>query len=176
MGEEFYGIRTVQGAGEVDGVIFEQTQFERAYKILIGSLTGSSFVSNLGSIDAAIGASPVQLVIDNEIVEMTRIICKGIEINDDTIGLDAIHRMGPQGHFLGDEHTLRYLRSSVLFKPQVFDRDPYDIWLSKGAKGWEQKAREKALTILKEHRVPPLDENVVKEIDAIVQKADEELA
>jgi trimethylamine--corrinoid protein Co-methyltransferase len=172
----FYGIPTAQGAGEVDGVIFEQTQFQRAYKILSAALSGGSFITNLGSLDAALGHSPVQLVIDDEIIEMTRIICKGIEINDDTLGLDAIHRVGPQGHFLGDEHTLRQLRSSVLFKPQIFDRDPYDIWLSKGAKGWEQKAREKALTILKEHKVPPLDKNVVKEIGVIVKKADEELA
>ena len=176
MGEVFYGIPTAQGAGEVDGVIFEQTQFQRAYKILTAALSGGSFITNLGSIDAAVGHSPVQLVIDDEIIEMTRIICTGIEINDDTLGLDAIHRVGPQGHFLADEHTLRHLRSSVLFKPQIFDRDPYEIWLSKGAKNWEQKAREKALTILKEHKVPPLDENVVKELSAIVEKADEELA
>ena len=175
MGSVFYGIPTAQGAGEVDGVIFEQTQFQRAYKILTSALSGNNFITNLGAFNAAIGLSPVQLIIDDEILEMTRIICNGIEITDETLGFDAIHRVGPQGHYLADEHTFKHLRPSEIFKPQIFDQDPYDLWLANGAKSWLQKAKEKALAILKEHEVPPLDENVAKELKVIVEKADDEL-
>lgn len=175
MGEEFYGIPVTQGAGEVDGVIFEQTQFERGYKTLAAALSGASIISLLGATDRAIGVSPVQLVIDDEIIEVTRRICKGIEINDDTIGLDVIDRVGPQGNFLIDVHTIRHLRKDVPFRPAIFDRDPYAVWQSKGSKGWAQKAREKALVILEEHEVEPLPDDVVKELRSIVGRADEEL-
>ena len=43
-------------------------------------------------------------------------------------------------------------------------------------KNLEQKAREKALAILEEHEVPPLPEDVTREIRVIVEKADKELA
>ncbi|GAH67165.1 unnamed protein product [marine sediment metagenome] len=48
--------------------------------------------------------------------------------------------------------------------------------LAKGGKNLEQKARERALTILKEHKVEPLDDAVVKELHSIVVQADKELA
>jgi trimethylamine:corrinoid methyltransferase-like protein len=64
----------------------------------------------------------------------------------------------------------------VFFKPQIFDRDPYEICLSNGAKKWQQKARDKSLSILKEQRVPRLNVNVIKGFDPIIKQADEELA
>ena len=176
MGELFYGVPTAQGAGEVDGVIFEQTQTQRIQKMLSGALSGGSMITNLGMIDAANGISPTQLVIDNENVDMIRLMCQSLEINADTLALDAIHRVGPQGHFLADEHTLEHLKSSTLFRPQIYDRDVYDIWVSKGSKNWEIKAKEKVLDILSRHSVPPLDEKMINEIDKIANKSDSELA
>jgi trimethylamine:corrinoid methyltransferase-like protein len=45
------------------------------------------------------------------------------------------------------------------------------MWDVQSIKGMEELAREKAKKILAEHRPQPLDENVVKEIDSIVEKA-----
>ena len=118
--------------------------------------------------------SPVQLVIDDEIMGMIRRVWRGFDVNDDSLGLEAINRVGPQGVFLTDEHTLRHMRGEH-FRPNLFNRDPRTVWLSKGAKNIEQRAREKALRILNEHKVPLLDSAVIQELDLIQKKADEEL-
>jgi trimethylamine--corrinoid protein Co-methyltransferase len=159
-----------------DGLIWEQTLVEKATGLLMTGYAGANLFNGAGFVDSALAASPVQLVMDDEIIGVTRRILRGIEVNDDTLGLEAVARVGPQGTFLTDEHTLKYLRSDEFFRPSIFDRDSRMTWLSKGAKGLEQKAREKALTVLEEHKVPPLPEDVAKELRSIVNKADQELA
>jgi trimethylamine:corrinoid methyltransferase-like protein len=68
-----------------------------------------------------------------------------------------------------------HLRSSDLFIPTIFNRDSRAAWESEGRKGLEEKAREKALTLLETHEVEPLPEDVQKELRSIQKKADEEL-
>ncbi|HIE09876.1 MAG TPA: hypothetical protein EYP65_08520, partial [Armatimonadetes bacterium] len=42
--------------------------------------------------------SPVQVVIDLEIVSALRRFVKGFEISDDTLAVEVIKRVGPEGH------------------------------------------------------------------------------
>jgi trimethylamine--corrinoid protein Co-methyltransferase len=176
LGRELYGMSTEINALVSDGVIWEQSLFAKASGALMTSFAGVNLINGCGFVDTALAANPVQLVMDDEIIGITRRISRGIEVNNDTLGLEAIARVGPRGTFLADEHTLKYLRTDEFFRPSIFDRDSRMSWLSKGAKGLEQKAKEKALTILEEHKVPSLPEDVVKELRSIVNKADQELA
>ena len=93
-----------------------------------------------------------------------------------TSATEALDRVGPRGHFLMDEHTMRYLRTGELIQPELFCRDSYDMWMSQGGKSVEQKAAEKALAILEKHEVEPLPEEVQRELASIVAAADRELA
>lgn len=176
LASEFYEM-PVETAGLMsDGLIPEQALFQKAFNGITAVLAGTVELSGLGSVDSSLGASPVQLVIDDEIMEMLCIVAQGFEINDDSLGLDAIDRIGPQGNFLSDPHTVRYLKANRPFNPTIFNCENRETWLSKGAKNLEQKAREKAISILETHKVPPLSEDVIKEIDLILDKADKDLA
>jgi len=175
LASEFYNM-PIETAGLMsDGLITEQALFQKAFNGITAILAGTTAISGLGSVDFSLGASPVQLVIDDEIMEMLLVISKGFEVNDDTLALDVINQIGPQGNFLGAEHTLKYLKSSKPFNPTLFDCEYGQKWLSKGAKNLERKAREKALAILEKHEVPPLPEDVRREIGLILGKANEEL-
>ena len=59
-------------------------------------------------------------------------LLRGIEINDDTLALDVIDRVGPRSEFLTDEHTLKHLRSGALFDTDIFDLNARGNWISKG--------------------------------------------
>lgn len=176
LGRELYGLPTETNGFMCEGVICEQSMFQKGSSALMSCLAGGNLLTSAGSVENTLGNSPVQLVLDDEIMAITRRISRGIEINDDTLALEAIARVGPRGTFLADEHTLRYLRTDEHFRPTIFDHDLWSTWYAKGAKGLEQKAREKAVTILEEHEVEPLAEDVVKELRSIVRKADQELA
>ena len=56
-----------------------------------------------------------------------------------------------------------------------FDWNKRDKWIAKGAMGLEQRAQEKAMDILKNHKVDPLPDDVLKELRTIVNKANDTL-
>ncbi len=176
MGSEFYDL-PAEGIGlDSDSVITEQSMFQKAVNVVMQCLAGGKFLIGAGTIDTCMTISPAQLVIDNEVVAVARRLARGIEVNEDTLATEAIDRVGPRGHFLMDEHTMRYLRTGELIQPELFCRDSYDMWMSQGGKSVEQKAREKALAILEKHEVEPLPEEVQRELASIVAAADRELA
>jgi len=176
LGGELYGMPVMAAGLANDTVISEQVAMQKAQNALITCLGGANLIICAGATDSGLAFSPVQLVIDDEIMGMTRRVLRGIETSDETIGLEAIDRVGPQGNFLTEEHTLRHIRSDEYQMPTLFDRDSHAAWQSKGAKNLEQKARKKALTILKEHEIEPLSKDVLKELRSIEASADKELA
>ncbi|NIM45683.1 MAG: trimethylamine methyltransferase, partial [Nitrososphaeria archaeon] len=48
------------------------------------------------------------LIIDNEILEGILRLVRGFEVNDDSLALDVIRRVGPGGHYLAERHTLNH--------------------------------------------------------------------
>jgi trimethylamine---corrinoid protein Co-methyltransferase len=93
---------------------------------------------------------------------------RGLEINEDTLALDLIDQIGPDGDYLSTEHTLKHYRED--WYPKLFDRNNYDTWQRKGAKTLRQRAREKALKILETHLPEPLPAEVQQQLDSIVEQ------
>jgi trimethylamine--corrinoid protein Co-methyltransferase len=175
LGTELYGFPP-NGIGLLtDGIICEQTLFQKACNGLMQCLGGGSLLIGAGAVDSILALSPVQLVIDDEILGMLHRISRQIEVTDDTLALDVIDKVGHRGSFLAQPHTVMHLREGELFSPHIFDWNKRDKWVKRGAKDLEERAKEKALDILKNHKVEPLPENVLKEIGSIVKKANETL-
>jgi len=167
---ETYGIPTNMMGQVTDSLIPDgQSMIEKVFNALLPALAGANVVSVAGSLENVYTMDPVQLVIDDEIVGMTKRILRGFEINDDTLGLEALARVGPGGNFLTDKHTLKYFKTEY-YRPHIFNRGTREIWQSKGAKDLNENAREKAKTILKEHKPAPLADDVVKELDSIIKR------
>ena len=142
---------------------------ERVFNTLLPALAGANVVSGAGGLEHCYTVDPVQLVIDDEIMGMTKRILRGFEINDDTLGLDALARVGPGGNFLSDEHTLKYFKGEY-YRPHTFNRGTREIWQSKGGKDLNENARERAKTILREHEPTPLADDIAKELDSIIKR------
>jgi len=167
---ETYGIPTNLFGQGVDTFITDgQSMIERTFNTLLPALVGANIVSGSGGLEHVYTLDPVQLVIDDEIMGMTKRILRGFEINDDTMGLDALARVGPGGNFLSDDHTLKYFKTEY-YRPRIFNRGTREIWQSKGGKDLNENARERAKAILREHKPTPLAEDVVKELDSIIKR------
>jgi trimethylamine--corrinoid protein Co-methyltransferase len=95
----------------------------------------------------------------------------GIEINDETLALDLIDKLGPDGSYLDSEHTLTHFRER--WYPRVFERDNYDNWLAQGGKSLAVRAAERVSEILVEHKPEPLPEGIREKINAIVRRAEQ---
>jgi trimethylamine--corrinoid protein Co-methyltransferase len=78
------------------------------------------------------------------------------------LAVEAIARVGPGGHYLMDDHTLRFMRSE-LFQPSLADRQNRANWEAAGSQDARSRARARVEKLLRTHE--PL------ELPAAVDKA-----
>jgi trimethylamine--corrinoid protein Co-methyltransferase len=138
---------------------------------LLPALAGSSVIYGMGMTELGMVMSYDQLIIDSEIVKMTRRIMDGIRFNDDTLAVEVIEAVGPAGTFLNQRHTLKHLRQETSTST-LFDRDMYDNWVTNGAKDINARAHEEALALLESHKPTPLPDKMAKAIRAIIEDAE----
>jgi len=143
----------------------------------------STFASVMSSADMMNGAgllngskilSYPHMVMESEIYGIVKKIAAGIVVDDDTLALDVIKSVGHNGTYLAERHTRDHMKD--IWRPTVWDRTPHDTWLREGKKGALEKATEIADDILENYQPEPLPEDVVRELRAIVDRADKELA
>ncbi|NIQ40203.1 MAG: hypothetical protein GTN81_16705 [Proteobacteria bacterium] len=94
---------------------------------------------------------------------------RGIPVNDETLGLDMIHKAGLGGHFLTEEHTIRHTRTTQ-WRPTLISREGHDQWQQSGALSLRQRARQKALRILRDYTPPSLPTDKVQNIKHRVER------
>lgn len=152
----------------------EQAAYEKAMQIVLCALAGSNLMTNGGGLEGEKLWSPVQLVIDNEINAMAGRILDGINVTDETLAVDIIKEVGPlPGNYLKTRHTQVSWRAEQ-FIPRLSDRVTYETWVKQGSKDVVERARERALDILRTHEVPPLSKEQDREVDRIVKAAEKE--
>ena len=114
-----------------------------------------------------------QLVLDNEIAAMIKHVVGGIPVNDDTLLVDDIARVGSFGDFLSLPSTYAHMREQS--QPRIMDRRVREEWQAGGSPDAHTRALAQARGILEGHRPEPLPDEVAREIRAIVTRADDEL-
>lgn len=170
-----YRLPVVTAAIENNGCESIQMMFERGTSLLMSTLGGVGAIGGAGGFEKAIFTGPLALVLDDELMAYVKRIWDGFRINQETIGLETMKRMGHSGNYLSDEHTVKYLYKEKRFTPSLFDWRPFVEWSQEGTTLLE-RARDHLNNLLKHHEVPPLEEILIKELDKIVQAADRELA
>ncbi|MCM8759031.1 MAG: trimethylamine methyltransferase family protein [Candidatus Omnitrophica bacterium] len=99
--------------------------------------------------------SPIQLVIDREIVEILKRIAKNENVDEESIGFETIKEVIEQGgSFLASEHTVRYFKKE-LFEPVLLTRDMFNVWKDKGMKKDIDIAREIVFEAINGEKIEP---------------------
>jgi trimethylamine---corrinoid protein Co-methyltransferase len=170
----FYELPSWSTAGNSDAVIVDQqAAIEWTNSLLMGVFSGANIVHDVGYLGTGLIGSLDSLVINNEIMGTVRYIARGIEFNKETLATDVIDNVGPGGHYLIEEHTMKYFRTE--FSPnELVNREGYDNWKEKGSKSMGGKAIEKAKKILTEHKPEPLPKDITDKFQYIIKKAEDE--
>jgi trimethylamine--corrinoid protein Co-methyltransferase len=101
-------------------------------------------------------ASFEKMVVDAEMIQGMTEFMRPLEVNDDTLAVDAIKEVGPGGHFFGSAHTLaRY--ETAFYAPLVSDWRNFETWRQAGAMEAPQRANAIWKQLLAEYTPPPLD-------------------
>jgi len=155
-------------------IVDQQAAAEAALTLMAETLGGANLIHDLAYMESGLCGSLAQLAICNEMVGWIEAMMTPFEINEDTLALDLIDEVGPDGSFLDSDHTLNHFRD--LYYPGVFERGNYDQWMEAGGLSLGERAAKMVDTILEEHQPEPLPDDVQKELKAIVRRAEESFA
>ncbi len=167
---KFYNLPmfSLGGASE-SKVVDQQAAAEASLSLLFETLTGSDLIHDLGYLESGLTFSFSQLAICDEIVDWIKGFTKDVKVTEETLALDVIEEVGPEGNYLKTEHTLKHYKER--WYPDLFERDTYDSWHGKGGKTLSERAGERASLILAEHKPEPLPSKIKEKLQGFVQKA-----
>ena len=144
----------------------QQAAAEAAMTLFTDAIFGGNLIHDVGYLESGLCGSLPQLAICNEIISWLEAFMKGIEVTDETLALDIIDEIGPDGQYLDHPHTMKKFRER--WYPSLFERSNYDGWVKKGGKDLGQRATEKVDKILAEHKPEPLPKDIAAALHKVV--------
>lgn len=172
----YYNLPTWSTGGCSDSKILDgQATLEAALSLFIAASSGANLIHDVGSfLNFGLTGSLELVTICDEIISMISYVLNGIEVNDETLALDVIAKVGPGGHFITQKHTLDFLRKEH-WMPTLLNRQMRESWVKSGSKDLLERAREKTKNILSSHLPNPLPSDVKKELDDVLKKSEKEI-
>ena len=142
-----------------------QAAVDNSFSSFMAVSTLSDMLLGAGLLHGSRILSYEMLLMDAEIWSILHAMVKGIEVNEETLALDAIREVGPGGTFFTHRHTMDHM--GQMWLPSLMDRRPYSVWEEKrdGAREW---ALVKARKILSEEPLEPLDPALKTEFQKII--------
>ncbi|RBP59662.1 trimethylamine--corrinoid protein Co-methyltransferase [Alkalibaculum bacchi] len=128
-------------------------------------------IYGLGMLDLGMTFSYEQLIIDNEIAGMVNRVLKGVRVTDDSLAVDIINKVGPAGSFLGEKHTVKYMKTDQS-RAKIFDRNMRSSWEANGSVSINDKVKKIAQEIINEHQPMPIDKDVLDQFKVIIASAE----
>ena len=147
----------------------EQATLESGFSTFIATMTGANLNHDVGYLNFGLTGSLEMVVVGDEIIDQVRRMKRGIEVNDETLALDAIREVGHQGHHLVHPHTLKHLRK-VQWRPKLISRKGYEQWEKEGRLTLMERARQKLQHILETYQPPAIPEETLQKIRQQVER------
>jgi trimethylamine--corrinoid protein Co-methyltransferase len=152
------------------------TQMARLYKLpcyttpmgVITQMGRGDISADFGSLENAESAALEQVILDVEEWEQAKAYLRRFKVNEETLGFDAISKVGPGGNFLGLKHTLEHFQKEIWLK-----KEPTLLPSTGGS--LVERAKEKVRQILSSHVPSQLDEEVKREINQILRDCEKDM-
>jgi trimethylamine--corrinoid protein Co-methyltransferase len=165
-----YGLPSWGYAGTSDSQVPDgQAVFEAGLSTFLSGMLGANLNHDVGYLDFGMTGSLDMVVISDEIIDEVRRLKKGIPINNETIGLDAMREVGFGENFLTHPHTLKHLRTTQ-WRPKLFCRTGHEKWKKSGGPWLLDRARQRLHEIIERYRPEKIPEEKAK---AIQRRIDE---
>ena len=148
-----------------------QNGYERAILALISALSGCNYLLLFGTVYGELESHPIQAILDDDIAGMIGRFIEGIDVNDETLAIDLITKVGVYpGFYLSQEHTRKWWAKEQ-FIPKSADLSTLPEWLHEGKKTCIDHAKERMEKILATHKPTPLTPSQEADIERILEDA-----
>lgn len=141
-----------------------QNALEKSMAAMAHAQARVSAVWGVGEAESEKTISPVQAVIDNEIIGYVRHYLRGFLVDEASLAVEEVRKAGATGSFIESDHTLEHFRS-VLYHPDLLVRLPRD----KAGHGdtMRRRAEERVRKILSEDPKPCVTLEQARELERI---------
>lgn len=146
-----------------------QAGMEISAQILMSALSGAGLAHDVGFLDCADIGSLELLVLSNEVIGYVKRIMRGIEVNQETIMMELIEKVGPGGYFIAEPKSALLCRKEV-WVPVLSDRLPYSQWKDTGGFSMEERVRLRLADILNHHTPQPISLEGLEKIRTVLEK------
>jgi trimethylamine--corrinoid protein Co-methyltransferase len=169
----FAGLPLWQTGGCTDSkTLDEQAAIEGSLSCYFSALTGGDLCHDVGYTESAMTGSVFQLAMMDEAIGYARRITRGIEVNEDTLAVDVIHDVGPNGHYLREKHTRRHYKTEFWY-PKLCDRRNYEEWEMMGSQTMGDRVIARVQDILATHEPTPIKPETAQVIQEVLEAAEE---
>src|SRR4030067_638156 len=156
----------------MDGHCYDmQAGIERGQCALLPALAGADNLSGIGGAWEN-GASYERLGIDNEIYSDVFRAVRGFEVNAETLAVDIVDKVGSMGNFLGQPHTMTWLRKGEIRLSSLWDKRTGEKAKKEGVRPVQELAKDQVKKILKKHHPSPLDPDVEEQLAPEAKQAE----
>ena len=127
----FYGLPGGAAAGIADAKLPDmQAGWEQMCSNVMAGLSGLNMVYEAAGMHASLlGFCHESLILGDDLIGQALRCVKGIEVSDETLGLDVMQAtcLGGPGHYLGSEQTLARMQTDYVY-PALGDRSSPKEW------------------------------------------------
>ncbi len=163
-----YGLPVFGLAGCSDSKLpDEQAAAEAALTLMSDALGGANLIHDLGYLESGLCGSLIQLCLCDEIVGWIRHMHKPIALDEEALAVAVIDAVGPDGNYMDHDHTFAHYKER--YYPDLFERDHFANWQSKGGLSFGERAARKATRLIEEHRSEPLPTEIAAAVNAVVR-------
>ncbi len=171
-----YGVPWRTTASQASAKEFDaQSGYESATSYMAGITANCNFMMHAGGWDeAGMVHCMAKLAADSEQNLMMAAYAKGVSFDRLDEALEAVARIGPGGHYLGDEFTLAHFEDAF-FSPEVLDYEAFENWEIAGSRDMTARSVQKAKALLASYEAPAFDESRKQALDEFVERRQTEI-
>jgi trimethylamine--corrinoid protein Co-methyltransferase len=137
-----------------------QAAYESAATLQPTILAGVNFVLHAaGWLEGGLAMSYEKLILDADQCGMMAVLAQGMDLSENSQGLDAFRENHPGQHFLGTSHTLANFETAF-YRSETANYDSFEQWFEEGSLDAAQRANRVWKRMLAEYEAPPMDPGV----------------
>lgn len=134
-----------------------QAMNEGTMSMLAAVQCGANFIlHSAGFLDGLLSMSYEKFVMDTDFCGALHSYMDGVQVDDNTLALDAFAEVGPGNHFFGCAHTMANYETAF-WDSQMADNEPFEKWEAAGSVDAATRANRRWKKLLAEYEAPPLD-------------------
>jgi trimethylamine--corrinoid protein Co-methyltransferase len=147
-----------------------QAAYESANTLQATMNGGVNFVLHgAGWLEGGLCSSYEKFVMDCDQLGMMAVYAKGIDLSENGQAMDAIHEVGPGGHFLGCDHTQRNFEQAFYISG-IADNNSVEQWEIDGSLDATVRANGLWKQMLADYMAPELDPAIDEALGEFITK------